>query len=154
MAALGEAVTAGIVVDTCEVAARWSALPAIHAEASARFGALPGAYAISCHQSHAYLDGACVYFTFAGFPADGQAESFYAAAWQAIEEATLAAGGAVSHHHGIGLLRAGLVRRALGSGFDVLTALKAALDPNGTLNPGGLGLPSPHEVVAWPTTST
>ncbi len=154
VAALGEAVSAGIVVDTCEIAARWSALPAIHAQATARVGALPGAFAISCHQSHAYLDGACLYFTFAGFPANGQAESFYAAAWQAIEEATLAAGGAVSHHHGIGLLRAGLVRRALGSGFDVLAALKAALDPNGTLNPGGLGLPSPHEVVAWPTTST
>ena len=154
VATLGEAVSAGIVVDTCEIAARWTALSAIHAEATARFMALPGAYAVSCHQSHAYLDGACLYFTFAGFPADGQAESFYAAAWQSIEDATLAAGGAASHHHGIGLLRAGLVRRALGSGFDVLAALKAALDPNGTLNPGGLGLPSAHEVVAWPTPST
>ncbi|MEO5680198.1 MAG: FAD-linked oxidase C-terminal domain-containing protein, partial [Acidimicrobiales bacterium] len=151
VSALGDAVRAGVVVDTCEIAARWSALPVIHAGAVARFGALPGAAVISCHQSHAYLDGACLYFTFAGFPPPEAAESFYASAWEAIEGVTLAAGGALSHHHGVGLLRAPLVRAALGGGFDVLVALKAALDPRGTLNPGGLGLPSPHEVVAWPS---
>jgi len=150
VSALGEAVTAGVVVDTCEVAARWSALPVIHAAAAERFLALPGAAIISCHQSHAYPDGACLYFTFAGFPEPAAAETFYAAAWEAIEGATLEAGGALSHHHGVGLLRASLVPRALGSGHAVLAALKAALDPNGTLNPGGLGLPSPHPVVAWP----
>jgi len=152
VSALAEAVSAGVVVDTCEIAARWSALPAIHARATAAFLALPGAAIISCHQSHAYLDGACLYFTFAGFPAASGAESFYAAAWAAIEGATLDAGGALSHHHGVGLVRASLMRRALGRGFVVLEAIKAALDPNGTLNPGALGLPSPHEVVTWPTT--
>lgn len=146
---LGEAVSAGVVVDTCEIAARWSALPAIHAAATAGFMALPGAAVISCHQSHAYPDGACLYFTFAGFP-EQSAESFYMGAWDTIEGATLQAGGALSHHHGVGLLRSHLVRPALGSGFDVLLAVKAALDPRGTLNPGGLGLPSPHPVVAWP----
>ncbi len=150
VAALGEAVGAGVVVDTCEIAARWSALPAIHAAAVDRFLALPGAAVISCHQSHAYPDGACLYFTFAGFPPPDAAESFYAAAWGAIEGATLEAGGALSHHHGVGLLRSSFVPRALGSGHAVLVALKAALDPRGTLNPGGLGLPGPHQVVAWP----
>jgi alkyldihydroxyacetonephosphate synthase len=151
VSALGEAVSAGVVVDTCEIAARWSALPAIHAAATERFLALPGAALISCHQSHAYPDGACLYFTFAGFPEPADAESFYAAAWDAVEGATLEAGGALSHHHGVGLLRAHLLRRALGSGYHVLAALKGALDPHGTLNPGGLGLPSPHQVVAWPS---
>ncbi len=150
VSALGQAVRAGVVVDTCEIAARWSALAAIHTSAVARFSALPDAALISCHQSHAYLDGACLYFTFAGFPPEERAESFYASAWAAIEGATLEGGGAVSHHHGIGLLRSHLMRQALGAGFDVLAALKSALDPNGTLNPGGLGLASPHELVAWP----
>ncbi len=150
VSALGEAVRAGVVVDTCEIAARWSALPAIHASAAARFSALPDAALISCHQSHAYPDGACLYFTFAGFPAGDDAESFYASAWAAVEGATLEAGGALSHHHGTGLVRSHLVRQALGPGFEVLAALKAALDPNGTLNPGGLGLASPQELVTWP----
>ncbi len=150
VSALGEAVAAGVVVDTCEIAARWSALPAIHNAAVARFMALPGAAVISCHQSHAYLNGACLYFTFAGFPDPAAAESFYMSAWDAIEEVTLEAGGALSHHHGVGLLRSHLVRPALGRGYEVLAALKAALDPNGTLNPGGLGLPTPHRLVTWP----
>ena len=55
----------------------------------------------------------------------------------------LAAGGALSHHHGVGLNRARFVRDALGAGFDVLRAVKHALDPNGILNPGKLGLPRP-----------
>ena len=62
----------------------------------------------------------------------------------------LAAGGALSHHHGVGLNRARFVREALGEAFDVLAAVKAALDPNGILNPGKLALPDPFGDVGWP----
>ena len=57
------------------------------------------------------------------------------------------AGGALSHHHGVGLNRSRFVAEALGPAFDVLVATKAALDPNGILNPGKLGLPSALRTV-------
>ena len=62
----------------------------------------------------------------------------------------LAEGGALSHHHGVGLNRARFVREALGDAFDVLVAAKHALDPSGVLNPGKLGLPDPWGGPAWP----
>jgi alkyldihydroxyacetonephosphate synthase len=64
----------------------------------------------------------------------------------------LAHGGALSHHHGIGLNRSRFVREALGPAFDVVVATKQALDPNGILNPGKLGLPDPWATgsAVWP----
>ncbi len=60
------------------------------------------------------------------------------------------AGGAISHHHGIGLNRARFLPDALGSGFEVLASVKQALDPHGILNPGKLGLVGPFGPVPWP----
>ena len=69
------------------------------------------------HQSHSYPDGACLYFTFAGQPAGRRsARPTTARAWDAGTRAVLADGGALSHHHGVGLNRARFVREALGAG--------------------------------------
>ena len=59
-------------------------------------------------------------------------------------------GAAISHHHGIGLNRSRFLADALGTGFEVLAAVKHALDPTGILNPGKLGLPSRFGAVPWP----
>jgi alkyldihydroxyacetonephosphate synthase len=143
-----------IVVDTIEIAARWSALPTIYEAVLAAVAALEHTLVVSAHQSHAYGDGACLYFTFAGRPPDeaGPAgrDAFYRAAWDAATHVVLAHGGALSHHHGVGLNRGRFVRDALGPAFDVLATLKRALDPNGILNPGKLGLPDPFGEVPWP----
>ena len=104
------------VVDTMEISAEWSRCAAIYDAATAAIRAVPGALVASAHQSHSYSDGACLYFTFAGQPpADGK-DAFYRAAWEAGTRAVLEHGGALSHHHGVGLNRSRFVRDALGSG--------------------------------------
>jgi alkyldihydroxyacetonephosphate synthase len=149
---------AGVVVDTAEVAARWSVLPGLATEVLGGLGALEGTLVASVHQSHAYGDGACLYFTFAGrAPEEAGApgaptweESYYQRAWDTVMGVVQRHGAAISHHHGIGLNRARFMPEALAGGFAVLESLKRALDPAGILNPGKLGLPSPFGSLPWP----
>jgi alkyldihydroxyacetonephosphate synthase len=133
----------GLVVDTMEVTGPWAALPDIYAAGVAAIKAVPGTLAASAHQSHAYPDGACLYFTFAGKPDPADKDRYYRAAWDAGTRAVLERGGSLSHHHGVGINRARFMVEALGPAHGVLASIKAALDPRGILNPGKLGLPSP-----------
>jgi alkyldihydroxyacetonephosphate synthase len=140
----------GYVVDTMEIAGPWSALPRIYARTVDALQAVPGTLAATAHQSHAYVDGACLYFTFAAKPEADERERYYVAAWDAAQRAVLDEGGALSHHHGVGLNRSRFVADALGAGLGVLASIKSALDPNGILNPGKLGLSSPFGELHWP----
>jgi alkyldihydroxyacetonephosphate synthase len=118
-------------------------LPAIYTEATSAIRGIEGTLAASAHLSHSYVDGACLYFTFAGKVDPDRRDEYYRAVWDAGTRSVLAWGGSLSHHHGVGLNRSRFMRDALGGGLDVLAAVKQALDPNGILNPGKLGLPSP-----------
>ncbi|MEN9803264.1 MAG: hypothetical protein RIS41_111 [Actinomycetota bacterium] len=131
----------GYVVDTMEIAGPWIRLEHVY-ESTCRALLDAGARTATCHLSHSYTDGACLYFTFATRP-DDDLEDFertYRTLWDAGARAVLEAGGNLSHHHGIGLNRASYVREGLGVGLDVLNAIKHALDPHGILNPGKMGL--------------
>lgn len=140
----------GFVVDTLEIAAPWSALDTLFIEVRKAMMAVPHARAATCHLSHSYRDGACLYFTFAATPPHEEIESTYVALWDAGQRAVLANGGNLSHHHGVGLNRSRFVAEALGAAHGTLIAIKSALDPNGIMNPGKLGFPSPFGDVAWP----
>jgi alkyldihydroxyacetonephosphate synthase len=150
VSALHTAIDAGFVVDTMEIAAPWSRLAALYEGVRAALEAVDDVSLASAHMSHAYPDGACLYFTFAGRPPQDRREHCYRASWDAAVRATLLGGATLSHHHGIGINRARFVRDALGDGLDVLVGLKRLLDPHGILNPGKLGLPSPWGAPAWP----
>ncbi len=147
VSALEALVGRGYVVDTMEVTVPWSRLDAVYdAGVAALLGA--GARAASAHQSHAYVDGACLYFTFATKPDEPgpgttARDAAYRQLWDAGQRAVLAAGATLSHHHGVGLNRSRFVADALGPALGTLQAVKDALDPNGILNPGKLGLRSP-----------
>lgn len=130
-----------VAVDTMEVAAGWatvaSAYQAIREALSASMDL------VLCHASHAYSDGACLYFTFgaAGQGDETAVRRRYEQAWEAAMSAALEAGATTTHHHGVGLLRAPWLPQELGAGgWELLRRIKSAVDPAGIANPGKLGL--------------
>ena len=141
----------GFVVDTIEVAAPWSQLMRVNDAVVQSLLQVPHARSATCHLSHSYLDGACVYFTFAATPPAEEFEKTYVALWDAAQRAALQAGANLSHHHGVGLNRNRFMSEALGTGMKVLQSLKTTLDPNNILNPGKLGLNSgSNDAALWP----
>ena len=118
VSALEALISRGFVVDTMEVAALVAR--AARRSTTRTTEAIRGVehtMVASAHQSHSYPDGACLYFTFAGRPPEDEREAYYRAVWDAGQRAVLAAGGALSHHHGVGLNRARFVAEALGAGL-------------------------------------
>lgn len=59
--------------------------------------------------------------------------------WTTAARASLAHGGVLNEHHGIGLKLARLMREQYGAAWPALDALKQTLDPRGIMNPGKLG---------------
>lgn len=138
----------GILVDTVETAASWSNLLRVYdAGRKALLDALqrdgtPGL--VMCHVSHAYPDGASLYYTFLARQERGRELEQWERAKAAVTEAFLTNGAALSHHHGIGADHAPYLKRSIGEdGLIVLRALKRELDPEGIMNPGKLMPGSP-----------
>jgi len=130
----------GLVADTLEMIGPWKDLAAIYDDVVQAINAVPGTLAGSAHQSHAYVDGACLYFSLRGDVEVSQRAQWYRAAWDAANRVIIRYNAALSHHHGVGLLRAPYMRESLGTAFPVLEVVKQALDPKNIFNPGKLGL--------------
>jgi alkyldihydroxyacetonephosphate synthase len=130
----------GAFAETLETACFWSALPGLYAAVrQALTDTLSGAGTpplVMCHLSHVYPAGASLYFTVVS--AQGEdAVAHWAPAKSAACDAILAAGGTISHHHGVGTDHRDWYAREIGPlGVRVLHAVKSALDPSGVLNPG------------------
>ena len=126
-------------VETMEVSARWTNLRDVYHAMKEALGPLTDI--VGCHLSHHYVDGACLYFSMGSACADDEeAAKKLESWWEAGMAACIEAGGSISHHHGIGRRRAGWLPGELGGWWDVLVAVKKAMDPNGIMNPGALGL--------------
>jgi alkyldihydroxyacetonephosphate synthase len=128
----------GVIVDTMEVAGLWSAVPRLYDEIRRTLSA--HAQAVACHLSHLYPSGSSLYFTFLITGADDhEAETTYRAAWRQAATSCTGAGGTLTHHHGVGRLKAPFLTQDLGgTGLGLLAAIRKALDPAGIMNPGGL----------------
>jgi alkyldihydroxyacetonephosphate synthase len=133
----------GAMVETLETSHTWSRFGELHAAVGAAIrNALaaqgtPGL--VFCHLSHAYADGASLYFTFISRARRGAEVEQWAAVKRAACEAIVAHGGTITHHHAVGRDHAPYMEAEVGrTGLDVLRAVKEQLDPAGIMNPGKL----------------
>jgi alkyldihydroxyacetonephosphate synthase len=133
----------GAMVETLETSHTWSRFGELHeAVAGAIHGALNGQGTpglVFCHLSHAYADGASLYFTFISRARRGAEIEQWAAVKQAACEAIVAHGGTITHHHAVGRDHAPYMEAEVGeTGIAALRAMKERLDPGGIMNPGKL----------------
>lgn len=99
---------------------------------------LPGRPFVTCRITQLYHTGVAVYF-YLGFSVEGVEDPL--GVYQAIEHAArdeiLDCGGSLSHHHGIGKIRADFLPRALSPAARAWTAaMKHAIDPHNILGAG------------------
>jgi alkyldihydroxyacetonephosphate synthase len=133
----------GAMVETLETSQTWPGLGALHAAVG---GAIRDSLAgqgtpglAFCHLSHAYPDGASLYFTFISRARHGEEIEQWRQVKRAASEAIVASGGTITHHHAVGRDHAPYMEAEVGrTGLDVLRAVKDQLDPTGIMNPGKL----------------
>ncbi len=133
----------GAMVETLETAHTWTRLAELKAAVG---GAIERALAeqgtpglVWCHLSHAYADGASLYFTFVARARRGAEIEQWRAVKQAACEAIVGCGATITHHHAVGRDHLPHMRDEVGeTGVEVLRAVKAQLDPAGIMNPGKL----------------
>ena len=135
----------GYAVDTLETAAPWRHIPALIAdiEAAIRRG-LEGEgeqVHVFTHISHVYTDGASIYTTFLfRLQPDPEATLAY---WRRLKDAAsraiVAAGGTISHQHGVGTDHVSYLSAEKGDlGMAAVRAACDFFDPAGIMNPGKL----------------
>src|SRR6478752_3126456 len=121
---------------TTEISAGWSSVNEIYESALARILAeIPDITMAGGHSSHSYINGTNMYFNYfydlVDCAPEEEVTKYYLPIISIICEETLARGGSIVHHHGIGKARAPWVRDEYGSSFRLLETLKQAFDPNG-----------------------
>ena len=130
----------GLLVETLETAGTWSTLPALHAAVRAALvqalGDEGGEPLVACHASHVYTTGASLYFTFIAAAGEDPLGRWRAAK-TAASRAIVAAGGTISHHHGVGADHRPWMRDEVGDlGVEVLGGAQAHAGPDGRAQPG------------------
>ena len=143
-------VACGVLSETFETAITWDRFEEFHAtvmetarravsEASGVSAGGPGAPRVSCRLTHVYPDGAAPYFTVLAPAIRGGEVEQWDEIKAAASDAVIEAGGTITHHHSVGRDHRPWYDRQRPQPFaEALRAAKAAVDPNGILNPGVL----------------
>ncbi|GGD85820.1 flavoprotein [Microbacterium murale] len=132
----------GAFCETLETATTWADLPRLKTAVTdairSGFAEQNSKSLILCHISHIYPTGAALYFTIIG-NLRGDVLEEWSLIKAGVNDAILANGGTISHHHGVGRDHAPWFAREVGEGgIRILRAVKDQLDPSGIMNPGAL----------------
>jgi alkyldihydroxyacetonephosphate synthase len=129
---------------TVETVATFDRIEEIYAAKKAaiegQFGHLGVGYI--AHFSHWFPWGASLYdrFLLRDAPAEPEdAERLHNEIWDVAVRTSLAHGGMINEHHGVGLKLHRFMREQYGAAWPFLESLKRAIDPHGIMNPGKVG---------------
>lgn len=133
----------GLVVETFETAQQWSRhsdfYRSVRAAVTERLAAEGMNAVVMCHLSHAYRDGASLYFTVIASPGPASGPEGWRSVKAAAAAAIQAGGGTLSHHHATGRDHLPWLEDEIGGlGIETLRSVKTTLDPVGIMNPGCL----------------
>ncbi len=158
-------VAMGLLSETFETAITWERFPAFHervvgaaeealrevcadakpARASAKEGSAErgtpslGAGQVTCRFTHVYPDGPAPYYTVLAPARRGEEIEQWWAVKRAVSDAILREGGTITHHHAVGRDHRPWYDKQRPEPFAAaLRAAKAAVDPQGIMNPGVL----------------
>jgi alkyldihydroxyacetonephosphate synthase len=136
-------VAMSVLSETFETAVTWDSFPALHRTVLERTEAavreVCGTGTVTCRFTHVYPDGPAPYYTVLAPARRGAELEQWAQIKRAAADAVLAAGGTITHHHAVGRDHRPWYDQQRPEPFAVaMRAAKAALDPQGALNPGVL----------------
>jgi alkyldihydroxyacetonephosphate synthase len=141
-------VAMGVLSETFETAITWERFPAFHervgAAAEEAVRECCGEEGrVFCRFTHVYPDGPAPYFTVLAPARRGEEVEQWWRVKRSVSDAILAAGGTITHHHAVGRDHRPWYDRQRPEPFaEALRGAKAAVDPQGILNPGVLIDPS------------
>lgn len=138
----------GILTDTLECTVLWSNMEKVYEEVRKYCHSRPDTI-VTTHLSHAYPQGANLYFIFITKMND---INDYLKYHSGILDAIQKSGAALSHHHGVGKMFGPWLEGSMGSlEYSTFHVLKNHFDPENIMNPGGtLGLDTPEEKKHFP----
>lgn len=128
----------GVLIDTLECTVNWDNMGYVHNHVRTYCKSRPNTICLT-HMSHAYPQGANLYFIF--ITKMNELDDFLNY-HRGILDHIQSSGAAISHHHGIGKMFAPWLEGCIGTNqMEIFKVLKNHFDPNNIMNPGGtLGL--------------
>ncbi|MGP4074949.1 FAD-binding oxidoreductase [Halobacillus sp. K22] len=126
---------------TTEVSGSWGVINDIYERCIKRVREeIPHITMLGGHSSHSYMNGTNMYFVYyydlVDIKPEEEITKYHYPINKIIVEETIAAGGSMVHHHGVGKHRTPWIKDEYGSSYYILETLKKAFDPNGIMNKG------------------